>query len=182
MSPARVLVTAKLTTFTRLTAMPDSAAPTGLPPVAWVWMPNRVAESTTCMRTTTPTAHKNSLQRDPPNTSTTQPSFGAPTGRAFEMMRTRPCNRNAMPRVVMNEGIVSTVRISPFTTPISALTTIAPSSASHSGQPLTENSVSRNGERVNTKPADRSISPQISSITCPAAMIDHGATYCAIVW
>src|SRR5882757_4838959 len=145
-------------------------------------MPNLVVDNRTCTAATISSAQTNSVQGPRPNQVTTQPVDGALTGEPPEMTRDSPCSRKAMPSVVMNAGTLNTVRISPFTVPMTALTTSAPSSATNSGAPLLKNTISRNGDKVNTNPAERSISPQISSITWPAATIAQGATYCAMVW
>src|SRR6266568_440528 len=144
-------------------------------------MPNRVAVSTICMITITTTTQISSDHRWWPNTPTTQPDDGALTGAPLDISSDTPSMRKYMPSVTMNDGMLNRVRISPFTVPIAAHTSSASSSARISGTPLSANDVSTNGASVNTKPADRSISPQISSFTSPAATIAHGAKYWAIV-
>ena len=80
--------------------------------------------------------------------------------------------------MVTKDGTRSATVISPFTNPTSPAPTSASSSASTSGNPAAAASCIRNGASANTLPADRSISPQISSMISPQAMMAEAAMNC----
>ena len=90
-----------------------------------------------------------------------------------------------MPSVVMKDGTRKTVVTIPFTAPTPPaarrpkMTPIQIGSPSPSGEGAAVRYMMI-GERANTRPIERSISPQMSSITSPAAISASGAMYSAM--
>ncbi len=89
-----------------------------------------------------------------------------------------PVIRNNIPSVVMNDGTLSPMVMSPIIKPISAQTASAATIAIGSGIPRSLTFSIRNGARAKTCPTDKSISRQISSMISPQAMITGAATNC----
>ncbi len=83
-----------------------------------------------------------------------------------------------MPSVVMKDGTLSPMVMSPIVRPISAQAASATTIASGSGTPKSLTFSIRNGASANTWPTDRSISRQISSMISPQAMMTGAATNC----
>ena len=89
-----------------------------------------------------------------------------------------PLRKKSMPSVVMNDGTRRKVVITPLVSPTAAETTSATTIPSQSGRLCFSGSQSHQtsaGERAKTRPTARSISPQMSSITSPAAISAIGA-------
>ena len=83
-----------------------------------------------------------------------------------------------MPSVVMKDGTPKTVVTTPFVSPTSAATPSAASTPTQIGSPCCsseETTYTIAGASAYTRPTERSISRQMSSITSPAAMSAMGA-------
>src|ERR1022692_4456396 len=116
------------------TLMPDSLAPSRLPPTATVCSPHLVRVSTTWKIATRMTAQMIADQAYPPvtlpkNLPMLSAAAGTFTGSAWDVVSMTPIRMNPVPTVVMNDGTPSvTVRkplTQPTTTPMSRATTIA---------------------------------------------------------
>ena len=106
---------------------------------------------------------------------------GVLAGKPREIVRVTPVIRNSMPSVVMNDGTLSPIVISPIASPISAQTASAATIAATTGSPIDCARSMMNGASAKTWPTDRSISRQISSMISPQAMITGAATNCDTV-
>ena len=102
------------------------------------------------------------------------------TGEPREIVRVKPLSRNNVPSVVTNDGTSSRTVISPLTRPTSAAAAPAPAAATPSDRQARLRCAKciMNGASAKTMPADRSISPQISSMISPQAMIAEAAMNC----
>ena len=114
--------------------MPASWAPTGLPPVAIVYTPQRVLVSTMWSMTVNPTAHQKPEKSAPPIQSANPPRRGV-LGNASEIVSVTPLRKNSIPSVVMNDGTPVTNVITPLVSPTSEATKTAKTRATGNGNP-----------------------------------------------
>ncbi len=106
---------------------------------------------------------------------------GVLAGKPREIVSVTPVIRNSIPKVVMKDGTLSLMVMSPIAQPISAHTASAASIAGITGSPASLARSITNGASANTWPTDRSISRQISSMISPQAMMTGVAMNCETV-
>ena len=86
-----------------------------------------------------------------------------------------------MPSVVISDGTPNTVVTTPLTSPMTEHTSTVTTMARMVGRPESTKKCMTNGERVQTNPTDRSISPQTITSTRPMPMITYGPMYWAML-
>ena len=86
-----------------------------------------------------------------------------------------------MASVVISDGTPKMVVTTPLTSPISEHSSTATTMARTVGRPESMKKCMTNGDRVQTNPTDRSISPQTITSTRPMPMITYGAMYWAML-
>jgi hypothetical protein len=99
------------------------------------------------------------------------PWSGTWTGKPCEIVNVKPFSKKSMPSVVTNDGTLRTTVTKPLMRPTAAHAIRATITPTMSGRPASQVKYMMNEARAKTLPTERSISPQIISITSPAAMM-----------
>ncbi len=143
--PPSTLQSTKLPVLIIRTLMPTSAAPTGLPPVAMVWRPQRVFLSTNCSRRASKTAQPISAMALAPKTAVKPAPAWGWTGKPPEIVNVKPLMRKSMPSVVTKEGRRKSVVIAPLTSPTTPAARSPAMTASQIGRPAAAAKYMTNG-------------------------------------